>query len=250
MYCKLDALDKAKTDFLLLASHQLRTPLSTMKWYLEMLLAGDAGKLNKEQKKYLDEIYKGNQRMVELVNALLNVSHLALGTFAMDPAPTNIIGIAKTVVKDIRLMVEKKEIVLKEQYAAGFPQINTDPKLIRIIFQNLISNAVKYTPKKGKVAIEICLSDNNVKSQMSDVLIKVSDTGYGIPEGQQKQIFTKLFRADNVKEKDVEGTGLGLSIVKSIIEQMRGTIRFESQENKGTTFYVTLPATGMKKISL
>ena len=245
---KLDAIDKAKTEFVLLASHQLRTPLSTMSWYIEMLLSGDVGKLDKEQKKYLDEIYTSNRRMVALVNALLHVSRLELGAFATDPAPTNIIDIAKTVIREIRLMIEKKEITLKEQYAADFLQINTDSKLIRIILQNLISNAVRYTPKKGKVTIEISLSDD--KAHAPKILISVSDTGYGIPKGQQRQVFTKLFRADNVKEKDVEGTGLGLYIVKSIVEQLGGAIRFESEENKGTTFYVTLPAGEMKKVKM
>ena len=186
--------------------------------------------------------------MVALVNALLHVSRLELGAFATDPAPTNIIDIAKTVIREIRLMIEKKEITLKEQYAADFLQINTDSKLIRIILQNLISNAVRYTPKKGKVTIEISLSDD--KAHAPKILISVSDTGYGIPKGQQRQVFTKLFRADNVKEKDVEGTGLGLYIVKSIVEQLGGAIRFESEENKGTTFYVTLPAGEMKKVKM
>ena len=244
-------IDKAKTEFVSLASHQLRTPLSTINWYVEMLLAGDVGKFNKKQKKYLNEIYTGNRRMVELVNSLLNVSRLELGTFIADPVSTDIVDIFKTAIKEIRPMVEKKEIALNEQYTANFPKVYADPKLIRIMFQNLISNAMKYTPEKGKITIKLSLSDDkgnesNVKCQRSDILIKVSDTGYGIPQGQQKQIFTKLFRADNVREKDVEGTGLGLYIVKSIVEHSGGKVWFESEENKGATFSVLLPLEGMK----
>ena len=112
--------------------------------------------------------------------------------------------------------------------------------MTRIIFQNLISNAVKYTPENGNVWI-------SMKLERDDVLISVRDNGFGIPKGQQSKIFEKLFRADNVQNKEVEGTGLGLYIVKAIIEQSGGKIWFDSEENKGTAFFVTVPLTGMAK---
>ncbi|MDO8557837.1 MAG: ATP-binding protein [bacterium] len=248
-------LDKAKTEFVSLASHQLRTPLSTVNWYAEMLLAGDAGKINKEQKKYVEEIYNGNQRMVELVNALLNVSRIELGTFLIEPQPTNVAELARSVMDEQRPAIDEKKILLKPNLADNLPIIQIDPKLLRMVFQNLLSNAVKYTPEGGTVELDLRVDSDCI-------VIKVADTGYGIPKPQQDKIFTKLFRADNVRKKDTEGTGLGLYIVKSIIDHSGGKVWFESparqspdgssrmaggEENPGTVFYVTLPISGMMK---
>jgi len=235
-------VDKAKTEFVSLASHQLRTPLSTVNWYSEMLLAGDAGKINKTQKQYLNEIYNGNKRMVDLVNALLNVSRIELGTFIIDPAPTNIVDVVKITISEIMPMVKAKQIDLVQNYDPAIPVINLDPKMTKILLQNLITNAVKYTPEKGRVEVTI-------KPEKKDLLIKVADTGYGIPKDSQNKIFQKLYRADNVREKETDGTGLGLYLAKSIVETVGGKIWFQSEENKGTTFYITIPLKGMIKKS-
>lgn len=233
-------VDKAKTEFVSLASHQLRTPLSTVNWYTEMLLDGDAGAINVNQKKYLTEIYKGNQRMVDLVNALLNVSRLELGTFVVEPEYMNIIEMAQSVVDEIKHTVDKKKHTLTFTRDEGLPQILADKKLLRMVFQNLLSNAIKYTPKGGKVTLD-------VRKVKENIAITVTDTGYGIPKSQQKEIFTKLFRADNIRQMDTEGTGLGLYLIKAIVDHSGGMIWFESEENKGTTFHVTLPLSGMVK---
>jgi PAS domain S-box-containing protein len=232
-------IDKAKTEFVSLASHQLRTPLSAIGWYSEMLADGDAGKLNEKQQQYLLEITKGNKRMVELVNSLLNVSRLELGTFVVEPVPTDIVTIAKESVKELVALLAQKKLKIDEDYDEKIPKISVDPKLTRIIIQNLLSNAVKYT-EKGKVAI-------TVSEDKENILIKVADTGLGIPRHQQKRMFEKLFRADNVRVSNVEGTGLGLYIVKTVIDNVGGSIRFESKENVGTIFYVKIPLVGMKK---
>lgn len=245
-------VDRAKTEFVSLASHQLRTPLSAINWYSEMLLEGDAGKLNEDQRKYLEEVYKGNQRMVELVNSLLNVSRLELGTFVVEPEPINIIDLIKSSVSEIKPQVIIKKIKFEERYGDNLPMFNADSKLLRMIFQNLLSNAVKYTPDEGKVVIGIAVVDaedefgGKIIAEKS-IAVFVSDTGYGITLGQQDKIFSKLFRADNVREKDTEGTGLGLYIVKAIIDLSGGMIWFKSEEDKGTTFFFTLPIGGMKR---
>jgi len=239
------AVDKAKSEFVSLASHQLRTPLSTINWYAEMLLGGDAGKLKKEQKEYLNFIYESNQRLVSLVNALLNVSRLELGTFSVEPEIMNLVETAQSVLKELEPDINRKKIVLKEEYKEDVPTIKADPNLLRIVFQNLLSNAVKYTPDKGEVSIKMSLV-KKTKDLAQSVQIVVSDTGYGIPKEQHEKIFSKLFRADNVKAKEVEGTGLGLYIVKSIIDHSGGTVGFESEEDKGTVFTVTLPTAGMR----
>jgi PAS domain S-box-containing protein len=259
-------IDKAKSEFVSLASHQLRTPLSTINWYTEMLLAEDVGKIMPEQKKYLDEVYRGTQRMIELVNALLNISRIELGTFVVDPEPTDIIKLAQGEIEEQKLQIDTKHLKFSSSFKKDIPVILADPKLLHMVMQNLLTNAVKYTPEGGKVTLEIILSDAQGRTTLpskikrSHVLIKVSDTGYGIPKNQQDKIFTKLFRADNVRDKDTEGTGLGLYIVKSIIEHSGGKIWFESpgaasvggkdlalEEYPGTTFYATLPLNSVKK---
>jgi signal transduction histidine kinase len=228
-------IDKAKTEFVSLASHQLRTPLSTVNWYSEMLLTGDVGEVTADQKKYLEEIYNGNQRMVDLVNTLLDVSRIEMGTFLVEPKPTNIVNLAQSVIDEQKLQIDEKEIRLSTVFEKNIPVIQTDPKLLRMVIQNLLSNSVKYTPNAGRVEVSLFLDTQK------NVILKMSDTGYGIPKNQQDKIFTKLFRADNIIGKDTEGTGLGLYIAKSIVEQAGGKIYFDSKENKGTTFYVTLP---------
>jgi PAS domain S-box-containing protein len=238
---KEKGIDKAKTEFVSLASHQLRTPLSTVNWYSEMLLTGDVGEISDEQKLYLEEIYKGNQRMVDLVNTLLDVSRIELGTFDGESKPTNIVALVESVLDEQKLQIDGKKLKLKCVFAAHIPLMQVDPKLIRMVMQNLLSNAIKYTPERGKISIALALDDKK------NVAIKISDTGYGIPKNQQDKIFTKLFRADNVVGKDTEGTGLGLYIAKSIVDQAAGKLWFESEENKGTTFHVLLPIGKVKK---
>lgn len=232
-------IDRAKSEFVSLASHQLRTPLSTINWYAEMLLAGDAGKINKEQKDYLEEIYKGNQRMVDLVNALLNTSRIDLGTLAIDPKPTDLIELARSVLDEMKPQIIQRKQTVKTIFDK-IQLINLDPKLMRIVFQNYLSNAVKYTGEKGQIIL-------SVKKNKKEAVISVKDNGIGIPKSQQEKIFSKLFRADNVREKETDGTGLGLYIIKSVIEQFGGKVWFESVENKGTTFYATVPLAGVSK---
>ena len=244
-------LDKTKSEFVSLASHQLRTPLSAVNWYAEMLLSGDAGKLTVKQKKFIDEIYEGNQRMVDLVNALLNVSRIDLGTFIIDPEPTDLSVLLQDVVKEQQPAIDQKRLALTVS-SDSIPKADVDPKLLRMVFQNLLSNAVKYTPERGSIDLGLTVKRSGEslggKSVREDSLcFSVKDSGYGIPADQQRLVFTKLFRADNVREKDTTGTGLGLYIVNSIADHAGGAVWFESRENKGTTFWFTLPLAGMKK---
>lgn len=239
-YVKEKEIDLAKSEFVSLASHQLKTPLTTISWYAELLLNGRAGKVAEKQKEYLEKIFHNNRRMVKLVNALLNTSRIELGTLAIEPKPVNLIEVVDSVLDELSVQIKNKRLQTERDYEKNLPVINADPQLTRIIFQNLLSNSVKYTPDRGIISLTI-------KTHQSDILIKVSDSGCGIPKAQQWQIFKKLFRADNVREKDPDGTGLGLYIVKSVIEQFGGKIWFESTQNKGTIFYVMIPLKGMEK---
>ncbi len=244
-------IDKAKTEFVSLASHQLRTPLSTVKWYAEMLLAGDAGELSEEQKQYTQEIYHGNQRMVELLDTLLDVSRLELGTFRIEPEDCDFKALYAEVEDDLLGLMADKKITLTTHFT-DLPIVQLDKRIVRVIMENLLSNAIKYTPNDGRIDFHLSIlkSGDKMNSKIvkeDSVCIVVSDTGYGIPKNQQDRIFTKLFRADNVRIKDTDGTGLGLYIVKSIADKFGGAVWFESEENKGSTFYVTLPLARMKK---
>lgn len=229
-------IDRAKTEFVSLASHQLRTPLSTINWYSEMLLAEDVGPITPDQKSYLEEIYKGNQRMVGLVNALLNVSRIEMGTFAAEVRKIDLIAEADLVLNEFAVMAGQRNITITREYAEKSIFIDADRKMVQMIFQNLISNAIKYTPDGGGVAVRIR------REEEDNAHIEISDTGYGIPKHQYDKIFTKLFRADNIVYKDTEGTGLGLYLVKLVVGQLGGKIWFVSEENKGSTFFVVLPA--------
>ena len=233
------SIDKAKTEFVSLASHQLKTPLASINWYSDLLISDKKGQLSENQRDYMNEIVGSSKRMVDLVNSLLNVSRIELGTFVIEPEKVDMKAVAKSIIAELAPMIEKKKIKISEKYE-GVKEIPLDQKLIRIIFQNLLSNAVKYTPDKGSVDLSISEKNKNY-------LITVKDSGYGIPKQEQVKIFTKLYRANNVKDKDVEGTGLGLYIVKSIIENSGGKIWFESELNKGTSFFVEIPVSGMKK---
>ena len=245
-------IDRAKTEFVSLASLQLRTPLSSISWYLEMLLREEVGAMNEKQKEYLAEAYANSQRMGELVGAFLNVSRIELGTFAIQPTLLDVSVISKELLNELKQDIAKKQIEIKQTYGENSSPFLADQKLLRIIFQNILSNAVKYVNDKGMVELNVQKSPAGTdfggqKLTEESLTITVSDSGIGIPEAQQTRIFEKLFRADNAASSQTEGNGLGLYLVKSIVEQSGGHIWFVSAENKGATFYIALPATGMKK---
>ena len=239
-------LDRAKTEFVSLASHQLRTPLSAINWYSELLLDGDAGKLTKTQHEYMVEIFEGNQRMIELVDSLLDVSRLEVGKMPTKPQDTNMGELVVSLEKELTTSIKNKNLDFNKSVAA-LPPVNADPKQLRMIVQNLMSNAVKYTPAKGSVHVVLRkatatdIKAAGLRSEGPYAFFSVKDSGYGIPKVQQPKIFGKLFRADNVRALDVEGTGLGLYIVKEVVEKMGGRVWFDSVESLGSTFYVLLP---------
>lgn len=246
-------VDKAKTEFVSLASHQLRTPLSAINWYTEMLMAGDVGKVNKEQMEYLNEVYTGSQRMVELVNALLNVSRLELGTFTISLEPVDVPALVKRLLKELKSQIDKKKEIITEIYSPNLPIFSADNGSLRMVLQNLLSNSVKYTGAGGNITVEVAIKGKGEvvggqKINEDRFILRVADSGMGIPKGQQDKVFEKLFRADNARTLETEGTGLGLYVIKSIVDQSGGEIWFVSEENKGTTFVISYPLTGMKKI--
>jgi PAS domain S-box-containing protein len=228
-------LDKQKSEFVSLASHQLRTPLATAKWYTEMLISGDIGEVSEKQKEYLEKLHIANEEMVDLVDVLLNVSRIEMGTLPIDKKQTNVEEITESILADFSVEIERKGIRVEKKYNDNLKNIKSDPKLLRIVIQNLISNAIKYTPSGGGVSI--IFEESLIKGKK----IIISDSGIGIPKNAQSMIFTKLFRADNARVlENVSGTGLGLYLVKSIIGSMGGDLSFVSEENKGSIFTINL----------
>jgi PAS domain S-box-containing protein len=234
---KAKEVDRMKTEFISLASHQLRTPLAAVKWRTEMLLNGDLGQVPPEQKEYIQKICESNDRMSELVGALLNISRIESGRLIIEPQPTYLEKLLVTVLDDVKTKVTEKKLNVIVDVQTGIPEINIDPKLISNVFQNLITNAIKYTPEGGKVTI-------SVYKDKDEIITKVEDSGYGIPLKEQARVFQKFFRAQNVTKVVTEGTGLGLYLVKAIIEASNGRVWFESEESKGTKFYVALNERG------
>ncbi len=242
-------IDRVKTEFVSLVSHQLRTPLTSISWFATLLKEED---LSDTQQDFLDEIEHANKRMIDLINALLNISRLELGTFAITPEDFQVPSLLDEILTEFECQIEDKKLQLNVSISDKLPDtFHGDPMLVGIIFQNVISNAIKYTTPKGSVDIKLNVKKRGAKVAGKTVpresfILKVSDSGIGIPQSQQDDIFKKLFRADNVKKIDTNGTGLGLYFVRQILLQIDGDIWFSSRENNGTTFYVMIPTRPMK----
>ncbi len=237
-------VDRAKTEFVSVASHQLRTPLTTIKLFTEMLANEEVGKLNSAQKDYVSNARQSAERMIRLVNDLLNVSRLDAGRLKIEPKPVRLKEFIQSIIDEFALSGKeecKREIIFKKP-EGELPTIQADPDLMRQAIGNLINNAVRYSPE-NKCNIVVTLK----KREETDYLISVKDSGIGIPKEIQPKIFEKFFRADNAIKSTTDGTGLGLYTVKKIIEASGGKVWFESEgKNQGSTFYISIPITGMK----
>jgi len=228
-----------KTEFISLASHQLRTPLSAVKWFGEMLMDGDAGKLTKVQEKYVSKINESNEREIQLVNALLNVSRIESGKIIVSPKPTNLKKMVEGILSDMKVNIAGENKVLQYTIDKNVPEVVIDADLIRHVYSNLLNNALKYTNDGGKITVQIYLKGNKV-------ITEVKDNGIGIPKEEQKRIAEKFFRGSNALKKETEGSGLGLYLAKTIVESSGGTIWFDSVEGKGTTFKFSLPVRSIR----
>ncbi len=230
----MEEIEKSQTEFVSIASHQLRTPATAVKWYTELLL--DSKNLYSESRdQYAQSIYEANERMIKLVNSLLNVSRVELGKLAIKPKETDIEVLCKKIAEDFRPQAVEKEIAISFQEKEKLPIALVDPELLRIVVQNLISNALKYTNRKGKVTVSFSVLDSKT------ICIAVSDTGIGIPKEEMSKIFSKMYRAKNALNLSSDGNGLGLYLTHSVLQAIGGEIRFESTENVGTTFYAIIP---------
>lgn len=231
---KQKQIDIAKTEFVSLASHQLRTPLSGMKWNIELLQSTHAENLSETQVAYIDKIARGLERMNALVTDFLSASKFELGTLIPKYTDFDITQFLKNIYTEHELFARKKNITIITDWTHAQGDIHTDEHLLHMITNNLLSNAVKYTPEQGTVHFS-----SEIKEGKLTIVVK--DTGMGIPRDEQDMIFSKMFRADNARSHVPDGTGLGLYIVHEAVHILRGTITFESKEGEGTTFTVLLP---------
>lgn len=228
-------IENIQSDFVSLASHQLRTPLSAIKWYSEMLLSKKQGPLTSKQLQYLREIYRSNERAINLVNDLLDVSRIQEGNIHLELRPTRLEGVVEEVIDNFTMLIKSSGVTINFEIINGpLPAIETDREKLKRVIVNLLSNAIRYTEAKGKIRIAL----EKVKNKMK---VSVEDDGVGIPKKDQARIFSKFFRSVKVIKLAPEGTGLGLFIARSLVEAMGGKISFTSEEDKGSTFYFVLP---------
>lgn len=231
---KLIALDDAKDDFISMASHQLRTPLTSIKGYVSMMLEGDLGKINARQRDALKEAFDSSQRMVFLISDFLNVSRIRTGKFALELVRTDLSQIIKEEIEQLRDMagLRGQKIIFAPGKEIGVVML--DEMKIRQVMMNMIDNAIFYTPKKGTITITL-------EKSSQEIIFKVADTGIGVPLKVQHRLFTKFYRAENAKKARPDGTGLGLFMAQKIISAQGGAVIFKSVENEGSTFGFRFP---------
>lgn len=222
------------SDFISIASHQLRTPLSAINMYTHMLQNGLAGKLDEKQLAFTKIILTSVGRMNELIDTLLNITRIEAGNITINTHLVRLDNLLREIIIEFLPSAEEKNITIVSDIPAEAPEITTDPLMVKEIYANLLSNAVKYTPDNGSVTVELRITTDSMRTT-------VRDTGYGIPEASQKFIFTKFFRAENITRQDVSGTGLGLYLTKTITENLGGDLWFTSREHEGTAFTLSLP---------
>ena len=226
--------NKLKTEFVFVASHQLRTPISAIRWETELLLTKRSEGLSIQQKESIGRIETLSNRMTRLVADLLDVARIDQGKLMLRNDRIDPIDIIQEVLRSVAPMVKEKKIRIIFNKDQKIASIVGDPGKIKLVFENLISNAVKYTLNHGKVEIKI----ERIKCFL---VFTIKDNGVGIPENQQEMVFDKFFRSDNVVKYQTEGTGLGLYIAKNIVDQSGGKIWFKSKEDVGSIFGFSLP---------
>lgn len=226
-------IDQQKDELLGIVSHQLATPVSSIKWYTEMMADGDLGKISKEQKNHLKSMQAVISNLSDLVSMILDVSRIQLGRVRVEKEKMDLNILLKEIFEVIEPKAKEKSINLKIKYPKKIPTVFLDKRYTRMTIENLLTNAIKYVSNKGDVEF-------NLTYDKKKIFCNIKDNGCGIPKAEQSKIFGKLFRASNVRNS-VDGNGFGLFVAKGAIEAQGGKIWFTSEENKGTTFFIELP---------
>lgn len=231
---KLQKLDEAKDEFISMASHQLRTPLTSVKGYIDMVLEGDAGTVNPQQQKLLGEAFESSERMVHLINDFLNVSRLQTGKFMLEIHPTDLTHVVAQEVEALKTTATARSLKLTYRAPKNFPLLDIDEGKIRQVIMNMIDNAIYYSRPSSTIRVVL-------KKDDGDIVFEVHDTGIGVPASEQKQLFAKFFRATNARKQRPDGTGVGLFLAKKVVTAHRGGVIFRSEEGKGSVFGFRLP---------
>ncbi len=231
---QLAKINKMKSEFVSIASHQLKTPLAEISWEIELFLSKNLEGLNEKQRDLISRIEKSNIKMTRLVNDLLDATRIEQGKLLLVKEKVNVLKLVDQVVQNNKIIAQANNVQIKVKKPENLPEVLIDKRRVGVVLDNLISNAIKYIRKKGLVRI----SFNQIGK---DIIFSVEDNGVGIPSEQQSNIFEKFFRGSNVTRYQISGTGLGLYIAKNIVEQSGGRIWFKSAPEAGSTFYFSLP---------
>lgn len=231
---QLQRLDEAKDEFISMASHQLRTPLTSIKGYISMLMDGDVGAVTGEQKYLLQEAFISSERMVRLIGDFLNVSRLQTGKFIVDRHPVDLAKIVAQEIEGLEPNARSRGLKFTYKKTKKLPLMNLDENKIQQVIMNFSDNAIYYSKEKSKIVVSLAVVGNKVE-------FTVKDTGIGVPAAEQAQLFNKFFRATNARKQRPDGTGVGLFLAKKVIDAHGGELIFESQEGKGSTFGFRLP---------
>jgi len=259
LYSAVEAANIAKSEFVSFVSHELKTPMTSIKGFADLLAAGVVGPINENQSNFLSTIRSNVDRMATLVSDLADVSRIEAGRLKLDFAAIPVNDIVNEVVRSIQRQVDEKKQELTLLIPAGLPPMWGDRVRLIQILTNLVSNANKYSPPGGKVSVcaeltesqraagapylEDSLAGEDIPAGPRMIHMSVQDTGYGISPEDQKKIFLKFFRSEDQNVRDAPGTGLGLNITRTLVEMQGGAIWFDSELTKGTTFHFTIPVT-------
>ncbi len=231
---KLAEANRMKSEFVSIVSHQLRSPLSNLRWALELLMSGRLGKIEEKQTEYFKILKENAARMRELISDLLIVSRIETATLPQKNEEFSLKNLAEKVLEGFEAFARASNVEIKFEAEKDLPLVFADPSQIRQVLENLVDNAIRYIHGRGEVEIKI-------KKRNKSLYFEIKDTGVGIPKEDRKYIFQKFFRSENVLKHQTQGSGLGLFIAKSIIERSGGRIGFRSEEEKGSTFWFSLP---------
>ncbi len=230
---RLAEANRMKSEFVSIVSHQLRSPLTNLKWVIELILSGKINPLSEKQLEYFKILKENSDRMRELVSDLLIVSRIEQGKLPLRQEKIFLKDLIKKIIKDSEILAQAANVKIEFKAEKNLPQILTDSSQLKLVIENLLNNAIRYAKGKGRVEI-------NLEKKNKNLHFEIKDKGVGIPKDDQKYIFQKFFRSANALRHQTEGSGLGLFISKSIIEKLKGKIGFESQEDVGSTFWFTL----------
>lgn len=239
---KITSVNKMRNEFVSIASHQLKTPLSGLRWACDILQNPVTGSLNAKQEGYVEDMQQHISRMVRLSNDLLDVNKIDSGQMVINLRSVDLVAVAEDAIRELTYFATANNISIVLRTKGRKRMVETDPVRIKMVIENLIDNAIKYiggNNKKGKIIVRI-------EFGLGEVRCEVKDNGIGISDKEQKQIFDKFFRAGDNTKKQIIGTGLGLYIAKATVKNSKGNIGVMSEINKGSTFWFTLPIVDKK----